>query len=509
MNNAAIIIACEKYNQYFDDLHGVRKDAENMRRVLSEKCACSTITMLGDTDERPATDHNIFEATITEIPSEVDNLYLYFSGHGFMNAEEEICLIPCDAIKKRSKVYGTHELKELMNNVKDTFHPKAVFVFLDMCLTPASAKGLDDTSKVFLHEGAVVFYSTLPHRPAYVAEDESGSFFTTCLVQLLDSEIRLTAAELSEKLEEKVSSLCEENGLKQIPHTSCEDTELLKRYVNFPNGEQDFLKEEAEDTSALSPIDQVLLQEFSGEVQLSEEERKVTEKCLREIQYNAGHRSYVANIGSEGEKGWDDRIANVQDNLTSVKSCLEDVLQYRDTLLDLQGGPEPAKPVLSFSFHSPKDSEDIKRACFRNANENLETDLNNLIQLASRLAKNEARLQDLLKSLAMYITAVVLVLPEIPDSEAGDLRGRLGQLRARRDKINALYEELRNYNSMLQDYNMDLKVAVNAPDAENSGQDNREELLTDLISDKLRLIPEDNANVLLQETESLERYLCS
>lgn len=515
MNNAALILACETYKDCsFQPLYGVRRDAENMLRVLTEKCGCSEVQILGDTDERPATGHGIMEAVIkTRSSAKIDNFYLFYSGHGFMDADEEVFLLPSDVIRINDfEIFGMSSLRQLLNLINNRIQPKSVFVFLDMCLTSASAKAVGNTDNAYLHKGAVVFYSTLPHAKSYVARDHSGSYFTTCLVNLLSGDDRLTAGELSQKLEEEMKLLCEKDGLKQIPHTMCLDTVLLNRFVNFPNGEQDFFKEKPEESQGISNIEQILHQEFRDKVELTDAERTALESFAKQLQYSATDRRDIEQVGSVGEKGWYDYRKYILENLSSVKNKLEEIGLYRETLLEIKQGPKPSVSAFSRLFRLSGTQEESMPKRFSEANDGLGAVLVELDRSALNLSKVEARLQELLRELAMYIISVNLALGDFTASLRPALNQRLGQLRTRRKIILEIYDWLQSYTSMLQDYRAALTDAVNVPfdlDVRDEDPDLSDESLSLAISRNLELLSERKTDELTKQTDSLVTLLLS
>ena len=142
MNNIGFVIACENY-QYnsYPNLPGVKNDAELMVRALIEQCRCPVIETLGLAQEDQSPTGSSILATIVKTAQDysdetIDNLYVYYSGHGEMGSSGNVFLLPSDAFRDGETQHGAISLdSQLLKTIKRHYNVNNIIVFLDMCLS--------------------------------------------------------------------------------------------------------------------------------------------------------------------------------------------------------------------------------------------------------------------------------------------------------------------------------------------------------------------------------------
>ena len=243
MNNAAILIACQYYkDDSLCDLIGVNHDVEMMKDVLLNYCGCeekNVFTFINDDPERCAPTGSEIISGISKIADnfadvEINNLFIYYSGHGFTQARE-LHLLPSDTVLNAS--FGTIPTRVLKTIVAKFKRATNIIVFFDVCQQEFTPKGNHGINSSYFPGGAAVFYSCFPQQSSYMlpATAGEGSLFTKCLVEILCPESGCyTVKEVSVALKKKLNAYCTQFGILQKPYTKLEDDSLGNGVIVIP-----------------------------------------------------------------------------------------------------------------------------------------------------------------------------------------------------------------------------------------------------------------------------------
>lgn len=278
MHNIAFVIACEtyQYNSSYQNLPGVKNDAESMVHALRGQCRCAEIVTLGLAQNDLLPTGSSILATVIQTAQKytnetIDNLYVYFSGHGEMDRFNKVSLIPSDAFRAGATQHGALSLNnQVLQTIKRHYNVRNILVFLDMCLSANLTKGAKERLNTeYFPRGVAVFYSCFPYQEAFMANNGSGSFFTRCLVDALNTDRVETVSQLSAQIRDNMVQLCKKEGIEQKPYTSLEDVSLNDLPVVFHN--RNGLNNAA--FEKLTPAEQEAVRTFSKKIDLMNTEQ--------------------------------------------------------------------------------------------------------------------------------------------------------------------------------------------------------------------------------------------
>lgn len=140
MDNLAFLISCEEYvRDDFKSLSGIKEDVPKMKAALIEHggilekncyCLCQSEDAKGGPTEPEI--WKLFEMPNSSI--EYGAIYIYYSGHGFQNRDNELCITTRDS---RLDPYPMMYIKieEIVSFLKTTYECKHIIFILDMCQT--------------------------------------------------------------------------------------------------------------------------------------------------------------------------------------------------------------------------------------------------------------------------------------------------------------------------------------------------------------------------------------
>ena len=244
MNNLAFLIGCEEYSEEnIPNLNGVNNDVASMSCALINNCSCLPEQVFIITDQPGSicspTGTGILNLLIqkaTEFSQEqIDNLFFYFSGHGCLSPNNEVCLLPKDSMIQPIQ-HGILTQEKIVLALKQFERVKHIILFLDICLNELVPKGSIDARTVnpdYFPKGSIIFYSCFPRNVSYMIPDigiskyGSGSVFTKCLVESFQPQNGCrNVNEISNFLKVKVLDLSKELGFDQKPFTQLQDASL-------------------------------------------------------------------------------------------------------------------------------------------------------------------------------------------------------------------------------------------------------------------------------------------
>ena len=242
MNNIAFVVGCEEYDNV-DNLEGVNNDVASMQSALIDHCGClhENVYIISN---QP---NSACEPTVTKIlnlivqksknysSESIENLFFYFSGHGYLSAQNKVCLVLKDSIISPITV-GTVEVETIISALKQFDNVNHIILFLDICQNEIMAKGVigdQIISSDYFPQGVVIFFSCFPKNHSYMIPQEvynkygKGSVFTKCLVDSLQPQNKCQSVkEISAYLKKNVTNLSSQLGFEQKPYTQTEDISL-------------------------------------------------------------------------------------------------------------------------------------------------------------------------------------------------------------------------------------------------------------------------------------------
>lgn len=251
MNNIAFIVGCEEYDN-FDNLVGVNDDVASMQSALIYHCGCLIENVYIITNQSDSA----CEPTVTKILNfivqksknysgeSIENLFFYFSGHGYLSAQNKVCLVLKDSMIFPITV-GTVEVETIISALKQFDNVKHIILFLDICQNEIMTKGIIGDQIIFsdyFPQGVVIFFSCFPKNVSYMIPHEAnnkygkGSIFTKCLVDSLQPQNKChSVKEISAYLKKSVINLSSQLGFEQKPYTQMEDISLDDVIISFGN----------------------------------------------------------------------------------------------------------------------------------------------------------------------------------------------------------------------------------------------------------------------------------
>lgn len=140
MNNIAFLIGCEEYDHNgIPNLEGVNNDVESMENALVRNCSClPERVFIINNQSNSACDLSGFSILsflfqkANELSNEqFDNLFFYFSGHGYLSQDNMVCLMHRDSMLFPIQ-HGAITQEAIISVLKQFNYVKHIIVFLDM-----------------------------------------------------------------------------------------------------------------------------------------------------------------------------------------------------------------------------------------------------------------------------------------------------------------------------------------------------------------------------------------
>ena len=217
MTNCAFLIGCIEYrSKAFERYDEIKHDIINMKNAMIEYCNCSKedIYIIADTDEAIAHPtgyeicNSIADTSTTYNGEELENLYIYYSGHGYISSKDEAVLVPTDTFLDPIE-QGTLPLFKIIELIKECFKSvEHIIVILDMCLTikpyakMATKANRQINTDNHPSKGVIIYYSCYPRKSSYIIppslkeELGQGSVFTNVFIDALEDRDHFTAEEI-------------------------------------------------------------------------------------------------------------------------------------------------------------------------------------------------------------------------------------------------------------------------------------------------------------------------
>ena len=212
--NFLLVIGINNY-KFWNPLSNAQKDARDVKKVLTTRYTFNEANVFELYNEE-ATQKNIL-AKITEVRQKVganDNLLIYFSGHGFYNAEiEEGFWIPVDAHKGQETEYVANST--LLKYIK-SISAKHIFLVADACfsgsLISASSRGYVENVEQFKSRRCLT-----SGRLEYVSDGNAGknSPFAAYFIKFLqdNTKKKVACSELEQYVKTSVGNNSEQTPL--------------------------------------------------------------------------------------------------------------------------------------------------------------------------------------------------------------------------------------------------------------------------------------------------------
>ena len=242
MSNIAFLTACSHYiDDLLVDLDGVEHDVQIMRKSLIEYCGCDEADVFSmtscDNENGILSGDSLLIFLNSHIQQyeqrKIENLFFYFSGHGYMEGEE-IRLIPGNGLINQK--YGMLSLTQIIQSLRQFTNSDHIIIILDMCQSVAPNKGQQKSKKTDSGK-EIYFFSCLPYQKSYMLPDGQGSLFTKCFVEVLENSTSYYSVnDVAEKLKTRLALYCNTLNIEQMPRTSLFDTSLGEVQLVYQNG---------------------------------------------------------------------------------------------------------------------------------------------------------------------------------------------------------------------------------------------------------------------------------
>lgn len=209
----AVLLGVSRYVSN-TDLPAVRSDVENMRRLLNSLAKDTDIVVL-DGDRDASTVKRELRDYIDRCATEPEEIFFYFSGHGFLNGDEPLyCLSDFAEETKRSTALSNTEIDEMFRGLRPRLYVKLV----DAC--HAGQRYIKSAPQI--KSGAVGFdkviawYSSHPDQTSWL--HDGGSLFTNAIIEgALRQSSRIDDSVYYREIQSFVADKLETEGLKQQP----------------------------------------------------------------------------------------------------------------------------------------------------------------------------------------------------------------------------------------------------------------------------------------------------
>lgn len=232
MNNLAFLVSCEEYSRdEVVNLSGVKEDVQRIGKALIQYCGVSeeNCHYLCDSEGLGGspTESELWNLLELSCDSEkYDTIYFYFSGHGFQNRDNELCIMTRDSRLSPYPMMYT-KVGDIAKFIKSTYDYKYIIFILDMCQTYRNdAKGALDIEFPY---GIITICSCLPDSESYLLpeSEERGSLFTYCFVKTLEmSNANSTIGKIVKDTREKMLAMDKHNNFGQICYLDVECFDL-------------------------------------------------------------------------------------------------------------------------------------------------------------------------------------------------------------------------------------------------------------------------------------------
>lgn len=232
MENLAFLISCGQYERdEIENLSNIKSDGIKMQNAFMQYLGlsedkCYSLYDSSDIQKRP-TQTNVWN--MLEMPDDsnkYNTIFFYYSGHGFLNRDNELCIMTRDS---RLKPYPLMYIKitEIVDFLEEEFDFEHIIFILDMCQTYRNdAKGITD---IGFPNGVLTVCSCFPDGESYMLPDKlgEGSLFTHCFIESLkQAKSNDTIAQIVEVTRRNMLSLDKDIDSGQICYLKVDYYEL-------------------------------------------------------------------------------------------------------------------------------------------------------------------------------------------------------------------------------------------------------------------------------------------
>lgn len=249
--NLGFVIGCSQYDDPdINSLKYTALDAADIATVLAKRCGLNEDEIVALTSTSPgnrqATRANIIreltsvKARVRNSKSNLDKLFLFFSGHGFhstINGSDYA--LPQDAVA--ASLEDTSISMESLAKYLTVLNARTTILLFDLCRAVVSAgKGGSELtpiqSNALTFKGTATFWSCSPGEKSYEADGLERGVFTYALVEAFgDAGKCKTVYELDEFLVASVPQICRQQELPiQIPYSRVEPLKIKDSVLITP-----------------------------------------------------------------------------------------------------------------------------------------------------------------------------------------------------------------------------------------------------------------------------------
>lgn len=254
--DVAYLVSCEKYKFGINVLNGPSNDLRVMYEVFSSYCGIlkNNITCFcdGEVSDNIKINSKIILPWRDEILSKlyedsqihkeeaIDNLFFYYSGHGYVNFNNNFCIIPTNSNAAYLDSYAITD--NLLAEHLMAFRAKHIILIFDACQTVCREKSVNEIKK--LPNSIVTFYSSTMGNKSYISPNTNISVFTMCLSQALSEDGKCrTVGEVSDYLDKHLGQLCIECNIYDIQTSQIKVEDISLRNIVLSKIQHEYISD--------------------------------------------------------------------------------------------------------------------------------------------------------------------------------------------------------------------------------------------------------------------------
>lgn len=469
MNNIAFLIACEEYDQEsIPNLDGVNADVEAMSCALIKNCNCSSERVFLITNQ-PSSECSPSGSSILSFliqtaekfrDEQIENLFFYFSGHGYLSHDNVVCLMPKDALLFPIQ-HGILTQEDIIFVLNQFNHVKHIILFLDICQDELVRKGTMDEGMVdtnYFPKGSVIFYSCFPQKASYmippigIEKYGTGSVFTKCLIESLQPQSGCrTINDISEFLKERVSAVSRELGFEQKPFTQLKDISLSDVVIT---------NHYSDNSSDLSDAEKKIVNDFAHKLDVSDRC-----ECSRfGIKAEEQLINICASIAEFTPSKKMDSVEFMPSNRKTDLNALErDLESFLSILSAYKSGVREPRPLIPKRLikNLPRIiNYDELLSARSKFTENINHHIAMMMMDISMLERAQELFYKNIKEIRLYIHTAELAIKLNPDKETNTLSSRVSDLYSTIQRCNHFLSDSNSYEDFWADMVMQLQVIM-------------------------------------------------
>ena len=475
MRNCAFLVGCGEYNSRdISDLEDIDKDIKKIKCALIENCDCSSSDVFEISDNRDAFSlpngenllRIISEKSIIYKNCHFNNVFFYYSGHGYISDEEQAFLVPKNATTYPI-VYGGIAIRQIADILKRLYDADNYILILDMCLEIIQSKnislGVKSIHSKNFPKGIIVFYSCFPREKSFIIPQQfreelgNGSIFTSAFEKAIRDRTCCSVREISDYIKKIIDEYNKIIGVRQHPFTSIQDVSLgdvlLKQRENEKvqpqdrnehrtNNDTNYFSKDADDKeldsdlNVLSSEDIKLLQDANTiNADLNDEARLEIMNFVKEI--DASNQSAVITYGNgtiskirDFNSTIADKFKRIADEHNKDKSLIKSFVEDAILIKNVNINREEYKGSFHFfkrAMSNPIDEETTKviEGVFDSILKNIET-CETLFSKEGLMYKvEEEKATAYIDELSMYIIAGNMYIKQNADTENNAFKARI------------------------------------------------------------------------------------